>query len=350
MSPTEKLTILAVNRQISDQMKHLSERQRYEISALLRAHHTKTEIAAIVGVHKSTITRELKRNGYLGTSTYYASFAQRKAEQRHRIRSSNFKKSTPQSVFETARRLITDEQYSPEQVVGHCRRHGIRMCSHETLYKWIWKDKRCGGNVYLFLRHRGRKYRKRGASNNSRRHIPNAIDISERPIIVDERSRFGDFEIDTIVGASSRQHILTVVERKVGLLFMSRLQKPTAQEAADKLIEILSPLAKQGYVKTITADNGLQFAQHERVSSALGATMYFARPYHSWERGTNENTNGLIRQYLPKKTNFDNYSDKDLEQIQMRLNSRPRKRLGYSTPFEIFKTITQIDDPVAFRT
>jgi IS30 family transposase len=223
------------------------------------------------------------------------------------------------------------------------------MCSHETLYKWIWKDKRCGGDVYLYLRHRGRKYRKRGAVNNSRRHIPNAIDISERPVIVDQRSRFGDFEVDTIVGASPFQHILTVVERKVGLLFMAKLRKPTAREAADKLIEILSPLAKQGYVKTITADNGLQFAQHERVSSVLGATMYFARPYHSWERGTNENTNGLIRQYLPKKTNFDNYSDQDLKEIQMRLNSRPRKRLGYSTPIEIFKTLTQIDDSVAFH-
>ena len=350
MSPPEKLTIFVVNRQISDKMKHLSEQQRYEISALLRAHHSKTEIAAIVGVHKSTITRELKRNGYLGTSTYYASYAQRKAEQRRRIRSCNFKKSTPRSVFETARRLIAEEQYSPEQVVGYCRLHGIRMCSHETLYKWIWKDKRCGGSVYLHLRHRGRKYRKRGATNNSRRHIPNAIDISERPIVVDERSRFGDFEIDTIVGASSHQHILTVVERRAGLLYMARLKRPTAHETADKLIEILSPLAQQGLVKTITADNGLQFAQHERVTSVLGATMYFARPYHSWERGTNENTNGLIRQYIPKKANLDNYSDQDLEEIQMRLNSRPRKRLGYSTPNEIFKTLTQIDNLVAFHT
>lgn len=349
MSPTEKLTILAVNRQISDQMKHLSEGQRYEISALLRAHLTKTEIAAIVGVHKSTITRELKRNCYLGTSLYYPSFAQRQTENRRRSRSSNFKRSTPKSIFETARQLIVGEQYSPEQVVGYCRLHGIRMCSHETLYKWIWKDKRCGGDVYLYLRHRGKKYRKRGAVNNSRRHIPNAIDISERPVIVDQRTRFGDFEIDTIVGASSHQHILTVVERKAGLLFMARLREPTAREAADRLIEILSPLAGRGYVKTITADNGLQFAQHERVSSILGAKMYFAHPYHSWERGTNENTNGLIRQYLPKKTNFDNYSDQDLNEIQMKLNSRPRKRLGYSTPNEIFKSLTQIDDSVAFH-
>ena len=349
MSPTEKLTIFIVNRQISDKMKHLSEGQRYEISALLRAHHTKSEIAGIVGVHKSTITRELKRNCYLGTKNYYPEYAQRKADQRRRLRSMNFKKTIPRSVYETARRFIVEEQYSPEQVVGYCRVNGIKMCSHESLYKWIWTDKRRGGTLYLSLRRHGRKYMKRGSVNNSRSLIPNAVDISERPVIVDKRSRFGDFEIDTIVSAFHQQHILTIVERKIGLLFMARLKKPTAQEAADKLISILSPLAKKGYVKTITADNGGQFAQHERVASCLGAEFYFARPYHSWERGTNENTNGLIRQYIPKKSNFDDYSDEDLIKIQSRLNSRPRKRLGYSTPIELFKTLTKIDESVAFQ-
>ena len=349
MSPTEKLTIFIVNRQISDKMKHLSKGQRYEISALLRAHHTKTEVAEIIGVHKSTISRELKRNCYMGTRRYYAEYAQRKADQRRRLQALNYRKTVPRSVFETARRYIEEEHYSPEQVVGYCRLHGIRMCSHETLYKWIWTDKRRGGTLYLSLRRHGRKYMKRGSVNNSRSLIPNALDISLRPPIVDERSRFGDFEVDTIVGSSHRQHILTVVERKVGLLFMARLKRPTAQEAADKLIDILSPLAREGYVKTITADNGGQFAQHERVTSSLGAEFYFARPYHSWERGTNENTNGLIRQYIPKKSNFDDYSDEDLSRIQSRLNSRPRKRLGYSTPIELFKTLTKIDESVAFR-
>ena len=349
MSPPEKLTIFVVNRQISDRMKHLSEGQRYEISALLRAHHTRTEIAGIIGVHKSTITRELKRNSYMGTRNYYPEYAQRKADQRRRMRALNYKKTIPRTVYETARKFIIEEQYSPEQVVGYCRLHGIRMCSHESLYKWIWMDKRRGGTLYMSLRRQGRKYTKRGAVNNSRSLIPNAVDISQRPAIVDERSRFGDFEVDTIVGSNHKQHILTVVERKAGLLFMARLNRPTAQEAADKLISILSPLAKKGYVKTITADNGRQFAQHERVSSELGASIYFARPYHSWERGTNENTNGLIRQYIPKRSNFDEYSDDDLFNIQLRLNSRPRKRLGYSTPIDTFKILTQIDESVAFR-
>ena len=350
MSPMEKLTIFVVNRQISDNMKHLSEGQRYEISVLLRAHHTRAEIARIIGVHKSTITRELQRNGYLGTRSYYPDYAQRKALQRSRLRSCNFKKKIPHSVFETARELIVEDQYSPEQVVGYCRRHGIRMCSHETLYKWIWSDKRSGGTVYKSLRRRGRKYKKRGALNNSRHYIPDAVDISLRPSLVDERCRFGDFEVDTIVGASGSQHIVTVVERKAGLLLMARLQRPTASETADKLIQLLSPLAKAGYVKTITSDNGKQFALHQKVSSNLGAEFYFARPYHSWERGTNENTNGLIRQYIPKKSNFDDYSDADIARIQAKLNSRPRKRLGYSTPNEVFKLLTQIDESVAFRT
>jgi len=286
----------------------------------------------------------------MGTRNYYPAYAQKKSEQRCRLRASNYRKRTPKAVFETARRYIVEEQYSPEQVVGYCRLHGIRMCSHETLYKWIWEDKRSGGAVYLSLRHRGRRYRKRGSINNSRRFIPNAIDISQRPSVVERRSRFGDFEVDTIVGSSHSQHILTAVERSAGLLFMARLERPTSRNTADQLVRLLSPLARNGYVKTITADNGRQFALHQEVASRLGADFYFARPYHSWERGTNENTNGLIRQYLPKKSNFDDYSDEDLAEIQLKLNSRPRKRHGYSTPLEIFKTLTQIDEIVAFRT
>ncbi len=320
MSPLEKLSIFVVNRQISDKMKHLSEGQRYQISALLRAHHSRSEIASLVGVHKSTITRELQRNNYMGTRNYYPEYAQRKAAQRCRLRACNYKRTTPHSVYEVARKYIVEDQYSPEQVVGYCRLHGIRMCSHETLYKWIWADKRSGGTVYKFLRRRGHKYARRGSANNSRHLIPNAVDISLRPSIVDERCRFGDFEVDTIVGASHSQHILTVVERKIGLLFMAKLERPTAQDAAEKLISLLSPLANAGYVKTITADNGKQFARHQTVSSRLNAEFFFARPYHSWERGTNENTNGLIRQYIPKRCDFNKISEEELVRIPSKLN------------------------------
>lgn len=331
-------------------MKHLSEGQRYEIYALLHAGLCKSKIADIVGVHKSTITRELQRNSYLGTKSYYPKYAQRAYENRHRRSSATIKRSIPRTVYDTARILLVEYDFSPEQIVGYCRLHGIRMCSHESIYKWIWADKRSGGKLYMSLRHCGRKYRSRGSVNNSRSLIPNAIDISQRPEIVDARSRFGDFEIDTIVGGGGQsQHILTVVERRTGMLLMRRLKVPTADETAYMLTDCLRPLSELGLVKTITADNGRQFAKHAIVSKETGADFYFARPYHSWERGTNENTNGLIRQYIPKGTNFDLYSDHDLEIIQLRLNSRPRKRLGYSTPIEEFEKLTKIDELVAFR-
>ena len=244
---------------------------------------------------------------------------------------------------------LREMQFSPEQIVGYCRRKGIPIVSHETIYQWIWRDKKYGGDLYKHLRHKGRKYRKRGLQNNSRRHIPNAVDISERPDIVDTRTRFGDFEVDTIVGSSPFQHILTITERCTGLLIMRKLDRPTAAETEQKMIEALSALAKKGLVKTITSDNGLQFANHQAISLALGADFYFAKPYHSWERGTNENTNGLIRQYIPKSSDFNLLSEDDIRQIEDKLNKRPRKRLNFTSPYEAVKAKTKIDLKVAFR-
>ena len=319
-------------------MKHLTAGQRYEIRALLHVGKTKTEIASVIGVHKSTITRELRRNSYLGLKSYYPSYAQRKAEERRRRRAYNFKKTIPKTVFETARRLL-EEDFSPEQIVGYCRREGIRMCSHERLYQWIWEDKRMGGNLYTHLRSRGRRYRKRGSTYNSRRLIPNRIDISERPEIVNRKERLGDYEIDTIVGASHDQHILTVVDRVGGRLWMKRLRTPTAKATSDALIDILAPLAKDGLGHTLTADNGLLFADHERVTIDTGILVFFARPYHSWERGCNENTNGLVRQYIPKGTNFDTLSDEYIQYVQEKLNRRPRKRLNFLSPVQYYDLV-----------
>ena len=319
-------------------MKHLSVVQRYEIHTLLRLGKSKTEIAQFIGVHKSTITRELQRNSYLGLNNYYPSYAQRQYENRRRSKAANFKKTIPKSVFETARLLLL-EDLSPEQIVGYCRKENIRMCSHERLYQWIWDDKRRGGELFTHLRTHGRRYRKRGSAKNRRSIIPNRKDISERPRIVDEKTRLGDLEIDTIVGANSRQHIITVVDRVGGKLWMKHLPVPTAQAAADALIGIVKPLAQQGLAHTITADNGTLFVDHERITRKTGVPVYFARPYHSWERGCNENANGLIRQYIPKGSDFDSLTDEFVFSVQEKLNRRPRKRLNFLSPVQYYNSV-----------
>lgn len=318
-------------------MKHLTEPQRYKISAFIEAGLNKTQIAQKLNVHKSTITREIQRNGYGRYRNYKPRIAQERAQYRwlHRKLPRRFK----ESVKETARELL-EKGFSPEQIVGYCRRHGIEMVSHETLYRWIWWDKKHKGGLHKFLRQRGRRHTKRGTSRKRRGIIQNRIDISERPVIVNERSRFGDVEIDTIVGANHGQHILTIVDRAAGVGFLRRLKKGTAEETANQLIDILKDLARIGLVKTITSDNGLQFAEHEKVARHLKAGFYFARPYHSWERGSNENFNGLVRQYIPKGTDFDEVTDAFLEEVEQALNNRPRKRYGFLTPLERFSEVT----------
>lgn len=309
----------------------------------------KAQIASMIGVHKSTVTRELQRNSYLDTRNYYPKHAHERAARRRRAAASRFRRRVPSTVYETARELLVGMQLSPEQIVGHCRRNGIRMCSHETLYKWIWRDKRRGGDLYRHLRHHGRKYAKRGAVNNSRAFIKDAVDISERPAEVEARGRFGDFEVDTIVGKNHQQHILTIVERKVRKVWLRRLREPSARETVKMMVDALSPLVPGRLVKTITSDNGSQFSHHKKISKELRADFYFARPYHSWERGTNENTNGLVRQYIPKSADFNCYSDEDLRKIEDKLNNRPRKILNFATPNEVFDLLTKIEPKVAFR-
>ena len=324
-------------------MKHLTRGRRYEIQMYSLLGMNKSEIARILHVHKSTITREFQRNSDVrNKGTYY--FASRaECKQRKRYASRRGPRKFTDAMKEKARYYLEELQMSPEQIVGYCRKHGIDMVSHETLYQWIWAYKKSGGTLHTHLRHRGRRHHKRGLSRKRRGIIPNRVDISERPKIVDRRSRFGDFEIDTIVGANHRQHILTINERVTGRVWMRRLSAPTAAVAASMAINILQPMADAGLTKTITADNGLQFARHETVTEALGIKFYFAKPYHSWERGSNENLNGLIRQYIPKGTDFDTLTREDILTIQEKINNRPRKRLAFSSPNDIFVKLTRLD-------
>ena len=217
------------------------------------------------------------------------------------------------------------------------------MVSHETLYQWIWYDKAHGGTLHKHLRHKGRRFQKRGAKRKRRGVIKNRVGIEERPKVVDHRKRFGDFETDTIVGAKHSQHILTLNERVTGKYWLRKLKTPDSNAATKAIVDILEELASKGLAKTITSDNGMQFAGHETVAEELGINYYFARPYHSWERSSNENTNGLARQYIPKGTDFDTITDEFLEHVEKMLNSRPRRRLGFRTPDEVFKKMTGLE-------
>jgi IS30 family transposase len=235
--------------------------------------------------------------------------------------------------------------FSPEQIAGRSRLNGIPMVSHETIYRWIWKDKRSGGKLHKYLRRQGRKYSKRGSKNAGRGFIPNRVDIEQRPAIVEQKERFGDLEIDTIIGKNHKGAILTINDRVTSRVWIRKLSGKEAIPVAKITAWALRKV--KNLIHTITADNGKEFAKHEEIAQKLEINFYFCKPYHSWERGANENTNGLIRQYIPKGTEFSEVTNKQIKRIENILNNRPRKRLGYITPNEKFKQIIN-QNSVAF--
>ena len=219
------------------------------------------------------------------------------------------------------------------------------MVSHETIYQWIWQDKRMGGELHKRLRRQGRKYSKRGSKNAGRGFIPNRVDIDQRADIVEQKQRFGDLEIDTIIGKNHKGAILTINDRATSRVWIRKLSGKEAAPLAKKTAAALRKVKRLLY--TITAVNAKEFAKHEEIAQELDIRFYFCKPYHSWERGANENTNGLIRQYIPKGTDFNEVTDKQIRWIENQLNNRPRKRLGYLTPNEKVKQIIN-QDSVAF--
>jgi IS30 family transposase len=234
------------------------------------------------------------------------------------------------SDFGAVERLIRLE-LSPEQVVGRLKLQDVPVMSHETIYKWIWMDKKKGGSVWRSLRCAQKRRRKRYRAYDSRGRLAGKKMIGERPNVVERRSRIGDWEIDTVHG-STQAGVVTIVERKSGLVRIGKINRITKEQTVKKTIELL----ENDLVKTITADNGAEFHGYEQIEAALDTKVYFAMPHHSWERGSNENTNGLIRQYLPKKTSMDGLTQRRSNEIAEILNNRPRKRLGFKTPNEIY--------------
>lgn len=307
----------------------LTQGQRYQIYAFFKAGFSKTQIASEIGVHKSTISREMKRNrgkkGYRPKQAHFLALVRSK-------KANKFIKMTP-DVINLIERFIRQD-FSPEQVSGYLARQYNIQVSHETIYKYVFADKAKGGNLYRHLRHGHKKRKKRYGSYDRRGQIKGRISIEERPPIVDTRKRIGDWEIDTIIGKKHKGALISIVERKSKFTLIRKLPKKQADLVAQAAVDLLKPYKEK--VFTITADNGQEFANHESIKEQLKTDVYFAHPYHAWERGLCENTNGLIRQYFPKGTNFHYIMDKHVEMAMSRLNNRPRKTLGYKSPNEVF--------------
>ena len=308
--------------------KQLTSEQRYTISVLLQNRTKQKEIAKAINVSPGTVSREIRRNSGV-RGRYNWETAQANAVQTKRRKPGNHSINT--EVMEEARHLLVTEQWSPEQISGVLAKDG-KYISHETIYRMIRKDKAEGGTLYKHCRH---KLKRRARPVGGRRiSIPNRTSISERPAEVDGK-RFGDFEMDTIVGRGNHGAIVTLIERSTSMLFMRKLKKgKNAKDLARTVIHLLSPFKE--HVKSITTDNGTEFACHEMIGKSLGVTIYFADPYASWQKGAIENANGLIRQYVPKTETFEHVSHQQITKYSKKINIRPRKKLEFKTPHECF--------------
>jgi IS30 family transposase len=306
--------------------RQLTQEQRYQIYALKQTGHSQLEIAEVIGVHKSTVSRELKRNR--GQRGYRPQQAQSLAMERRQ-------KGVPRIAAEIWAMVakLLGQDWSPEQISGRLKKEQGIGISHEWIYQYVLTDKRAGGDLYQHLRCQ-KKRRKRYGKYDRRGKLPNCRSIEERPAIVNTRKRLGDWEVDTMTGKNHKQALVTLIERKSRFTLLGKVPQRTAQAVQDQIHRLLLPVADK--VHTLTSDHGKEFAYHQQIAELLQLKYYFAHPYAAWERGTNENTNGLLRQYFPKKHDFRLVSHKEMKQAMLRLNFRPRKSLRFKTPFEVF--------------
>lgn len=317
--------------------KHLAQTQRYYICLRIASFDNIKNIAKALKVHKSTVYREIKRNKSLDNN-YDSTIAHKKSEIRRRdaSKSKSFKK-----LNKKVKNYIIDKlelKWSPEQISGRLKRDTNHHISYKTIYNYIREDKLNGGKIFKLLPHQGKRYK---YNKIKVPQITNRVDISKRPAIVDKKLRIGDFEVDTIVSAKNtgKNCLLTIVDRKSKVLFIRKTQDKSALSIQNAIEDIYQGTAIP--FKTITSDNGTEFAHHQNISKALECDFYFARPYKSCDRGLNEHTNGLIRKYLPKGTNFDKITIEEVESIQNSINNRPRKALNYKTPNEVISKYLQ---------
>jgi len=311
-------------------MKQITREQRYQIEAYLKAGKSKDFIANHLSVNRSSIFREVKRNSHKRGS-YSAYHAQVLCDERKERLKRN--RSFDQAKENLIKDYLEREQWSPEQIVGHCKKNGVDMVSHERIYQYIRQDKEQGGSLFKHLRHR-LKHRKRPVGG---KHAPikDRTSIDDRPEAINSKQRFGDWEIDTIIGKERKGAIVTLVERTTSFLMMRKLPNgKNAESLADIVINMLAPYKNMTH--SITSDNGTEFAEHLKISKGLDIDFFFAHPYSSWERGLNEYTNKLIRQYIPKKSKFESVNERYVAEIQYKINRRPRKKLEFNTPKYLF--------------
>src|SRR5215212_7938183 len=311
--------------------RQLSPAERYMLAALRRQGLNNSQIAQALGRHRSTVSRELRRNSTRSDGRYRASTAQERANGR-RSRSRRNRRFTAED-FALVEELLR-RQWSPEQVSGHLARQGQLSISHETIYRHVWRDKKEGGLLHTHLRGARKRRRKRYGAYDSRGKLAGKRPIAERPPEVETRQQAGHWEIDTVMGTGSKDCIVTLVERKSGWLLIGKLADRTTASLNRRVIGLIR--RDDAPFTTVTADNGTEFHDYKGIEARTQVAFYFARPYHSWERGSNENANGLIRQYLPKGASMAGLSQQRCNAIARKLNTRPRKRLGFRTPLECY--------------
>ena len=311
----------------------LTPQERYLISHLRKQGLCVAQIARQMKRHRSTIAREVSRN-LSNSGVYRPSKAQEKTNGRR-------SRSRRNGHFSDAEyRLVAHyirKQWSPEQVSGWLKKQGKLNISHETIYRYIWANKKRGGDLWKHLRGSPKKRRKRYGAYDSRGRIAEKRHISERPAEVETRRTLGHWEIDTVMGSPDKHCILTLVERKTGYILIGKLPNKTKEATEQRAVKLIRKHRQK--VHTITSDHGTEFHSYRQIEQRTGVLFYFANPYHSWERGSNENANGLIRQYLPKKKSMKELTQQHCTHIAAKLNTRPRKRLDWKTPKECYEKI-----------
>ena len=312
---------------------HLTQEERYQIEELKREGYLGRAIAERLGRAASTVSRELKRNK--GERGWRCCRSHKLAEERLKKRGHANARKISDATWDYAKNQLRIQQWSPEQIAGRLTLEKKEGISHETIYHRVLLDKKAGGELYKQLRCQKQRRKRYGSNRRKQPTIVGRVGIEERSAIVDRRERIGDWEGDTIIGAGCNSGaIVSSVERVSRFVILSKVKSKSPVGVSDALIAKMGPLSALAH--TLTVDNGGEFSLHKKISQTLNMKIYFARPYHSYERGTNENTNGLVRQYFVKSMRFDTVSELDVQAVANTLNHRPRKCLGYQTPYEIF--------------